>query len=111
MPKSNEIIHHKNENKHDNSPDNLEIQIRKNHTTMHNHKRGTTMVELRCPTCGKIFVRQRRQTHIIKLRSVRTFCCHKCYKNFSNLPKQKQIEGTKQMFIREFKLFSEDIDT
>lgn len=111
LPKPNETIHHKNENKHDNSPDNLELRTRGNHTAMHGRERGITMVELRCPTCGKLFTRQKRQTHFATSRSNRTFCCRKCAGKFNHLPKQKQIEGTEQMFVREFKQFPDDIGT
>ena len=47
----NEVVHHINGNKLDNSPENLEVITRSEHATMHGHNR-TKMVA--CLRCGKV---------------------------------------------------------
>lgn len=106
LPKPNEIIHHKNENKHDNRPSNLEIKPRRKHTSDHGKTKGRTMVELRCPACHKIFVREKRATHLQKTRNQYTCCSRQCVGQFTHLPKNVQAIEISKQFIREFKEFS-----
>ena len=60
--KTEEHVHHKNENKLDNSIDNLELTTRWEHKKL--HKKDTTII---CPDCGKS-----------KLHKSRGFC-NTCY--------------------------------
>lgn len=48
----NEEVHHKNENKHDNTPDNLEVLAKGVHTAHHN---GGALHEIPCGYCGTRF--------------------------------------------------------
>ena len=69
----NEIVHHKDGNKHNNDISNLELMDSKEHNRMHSSK-GRNIVELVCPFCGKIFLREKRQ---IK-KGKHTFCSRSC---------------------------------
>jgi hypothetical protein len=71
-----EVVHHKDENNKNNAPDNLEVHTHASHGS-HHAKRGRTLITLTCPTCREVFVRERRQTHLVK-GGVTTYCSRKC---------------------------------
>lgn len=71
--KPNEVVHHKDGNKHNNTLSNLEVMSSKEHNILHSSK-GRNVVELVCPECGKVFFREQRQ---IK-KSSNTFCSRSC---------------------------------
>jgi hypothetical protein len=77
MLKENEVVHHINEDKKDNRLENLQIMTRSEHASHHAPK-GRAMVKLICPECELQFERERRQTHIVKPKQKRTFCCRSC---------------------------------
>lgn len=56
MPNLNEQVHHVNENKRDNSPDNVEILLKTDHMKHHGRKWRKT-ITLVCPFCLKSFER------------------------------------------------------
>lgn len=56
----NEHVHHTNENKEDFSPGNLELMSRSEHTQVHGRNKVRATVKLVCPSCGKEFVREKR---------------------------------------------------
>lgn len=62
---NDEIVHHKDENKSNNDISNLEIMDIITHGRLHNAT-GRTMVNLTCPNCSNSFIRERRQTHLVK---------------------------------------------
>jgi len=59
-----EVIHHINGNKRDNVLSNLKLMHYREHVGL--HSRCKLMVELKCPECGEIFTREKRQTHLVK---------------------------------------------
>lgn len=70
-----EVVHHKNGNKKDNRPENLEVMTREEHTRLHASRHGKKMVKLKCPCCGKIFVRRRGETFLDKHTKYNCTCC------------------------------------
>lgn len=87
-------VHHKDENKHNNKPDNLELLSEFEHKSKH-AKIGVSMVKLKCPSCKKFFEREFRNTHLSKSRKTTyTACSRKCSGIFShktNVEKEKGI--------------------
>lgn len=79
--RSDEIVHHKNHDKKDNTIDNLEVLTASEHSKLHNTT-GRSMVELQCPECEDSFERERRQTHLVK-GGKRTFCSRICNGRFN----------------------------
>lgn len=74
---ADEEVHHRNGNKKDNSPSNLEVLSKKLHTKIH-RSTGKAHVTLVCPWCKTIFVRERRQTHLTKGGKFPTACSRSC---------------------------------
>lgn len=106
VPNKNELIHHKDENKHNNDPSNLELKTRKKHAQEYTLERGKTMVELKCPYCQNNFIREKRQTYLQRSKGNYTCCSRKCVGRFTNLSKTEQSKRLSQMFVREFKQYT-----
>lgn len=70
----NEVVHHINENKKDNRPENLEVMTTHSHV-IHHQKTGRTYVVLTCANCGKEFSRELRQKHEYNQNH---FCSRRC---------------------------------
>lgn len=74
-----EIVHHKDHNKKNNSIENLQLMERRSHSQMHSREHGRQMATLICPWCKKEFVTERKKTHLIKPSKYHyTCCCRKC---------------------------------
>ena len=73
-----EIVHHKDEDKKNNHPSNLEVMSVRDHCRLH-ASTGRTMVELVCPNCEKQFLREKRQ---IK-QNTTPKCSRKCNGEYS----------------------------
>ena len=96
-----ENIHHINGNKRDNRFENLEkISINK-HNDYH-HKRGITYVELKCPICNTVFIRERRQTHLV-IQKKATLCSRSCSSKWSHLTDNEQDEKLQENVLKIFK--------
>lgn len=82
-----EVVHHVNENKHDNRIENLQILDSREHVRLHVAQRGRQICRLKCPNCGKIFERFKNQTFKNKYHKTKTLlficCCKKCGTQFS----------------------------
>lgn len=105
IPKDDEIIHHKDEDKHHNVPENLELMKRKDHTILHGKKRLNSLVLLLCPGCQKLFVREKRNTFLQK-GGTYTCCCKKCIGVTTGLKKNNITEFNKRIannIVQEFK--------
>ena len=75
--KSDEVVHHINNNSKDNNLSNLQLMTSKEHTGLHSSLRGAAWVDLKCIYCGEVFSRRRGQTHLIK-GSGYTSCSRSC---------------------------------
>ena len=58
--KDDEIVHHKDENKKNNDPSNLQVMDKRDHSRLH-AKKGRAFLQLTCPNCKKIFFKEKRQ--------------------------------------------------
>lgn len=77
--RDDEVVHHINLNKLDNRPENLVVLTEDQHRKVHGFLAQKRMVILQCPSCGEIFVREKRQTHLNKHGKLNaTFCSNHC---------------------------------
>ena len=86
---SDEVVHHINHNKKDNSVENLEVTTVSKHSSMHGKESGKKMVELKCPNCSTIFTRRRGNTYLCK-NGTYTCCSNTCRGRFS---RKVQLHG------------------
>jgi len=85
-----EIVHHINHDKLDNRIENLQMMSNSEHVRLHKST-GKTTVNLKCPWCGSLFSREKRQTHLIKRKNKFTCCSKKCNGKFSSSIQHKGI--------------------
>jgi len=76
--RDDEDVHHKNEDKTDNRPENLEALSKSEHVKRHVRKK--TPVSLTCPKCSKVFELPPRYYKLRKQRnkSGEIFCSRSC---------------------------------
>lgn len=73
----NEEVHHINENKSDNHPDNLQILTKSEHAALH---RKVESIEVNCPNCNQSFVLKPHE-HRLRIKRNKTglvFCSRSC---------------------------------
>lgn len=75
MLEENEIVHHKDGNKKNNTIENLEVMDRIQHVKLHGLKKGHKVVLFKCPWCEKEFVRNKNNTHLTKPSKYNCTCC------------------------------------
>ena len=73
----NEVVHHISGDKLDNRIENLQAMLISEHVRLHKST-GITIVNLKCPWCGNMFSREKRQTHLVKTKNKYTCCSKKC---------------------------------
>ena len=93
------IIHHKDGNKYNNTISNLQLMDAKAHVAMHS-KKGRTMLECKCPSCGKIFCREKRAC-LKRLVFCSLHCVGKMY-SFRKPSKEEIEKAKKENIIRKF---------
>ena len=71
----NEVVHHKDHNKKNNSIDNLEVLDSREHNKLHRLEHGSKVVKLKCPWCHKEFTKRRGATHLVKPSKYKCTCC------------------------------------
>lgn len=106
--RTNEVVHHKNENKKDNRIENLELMDVREHSRIH-RSTGKSMVTLKCPECSVIFDKERRLTFITKEKVKFTACSKSCSGKFSmKIYKLGITDEIKQLltenFVKEYTL-------
>ena len=74
---SNELVHHKNEDKSDNKPENLELKTNKTHPK--HHAKPAKFIKLECAYCKKSFSKKYHQvTTKIKYGQKDFYCNKEC---------------------------------
>ena len=104
LPKEDEVIHHLDGNKHNNDINNLVIIGKVEHISFHSRQRTKRMVILKCPVCGKEFIKEKRKTHLIKGGQA-TYCSRECcYKanSFRLIGSDEFSENVSNNVIKEF---------
>lgn len=94
------IVHHKDGDKHNNNFTNLQLMAQKSHVAMHSTK-GKRMLEVRCPSCGKVFYKEKRCYYKKRLM----FCSRHCIGKMYSFRKPTETEIKKaeaENIIREF---------
>lgn len=105
---SNEIVHHKDHNKTNNSIDNLELLPNKEHSRKHQLEHGRKYVKLRCPQCETEFDIPKNQSYLQKNNKYNCTCCSptcrgKLYKRIQLSGMTGEIQSTiNQNFIEEY---------
>lgn len=79
---ANEVVHHKNKNTFDNRLINLEVLSSLEHKRQHGYAQGKKLLKCKCPQCHCIFIRERRNSHLIK-GGYASYCSHSCSAKFS----------------------------
>jgi hypothetical protein len=87
---SEEIVHHKNHDKRDNSVDNLQVMDRIEHMRMHGYEQGVLTCLLECPQCKCVFERSYRQAFQTAVKKYGVFCSRSCSGKFS---RKAQLDG------------------
>lgn len=88
---ANEVVHHKDHNKKNNSIENLEVMNAQEHSKFHGAEMTRAWVKLKCPQCGKIFERFKNNTHLQKPSKFGcSFCSPECRGKFT---RRVQIHG------------------
>lgn len=77
--KAGEVIHHKNDDKHDNRFVNLKKMTNREHSKLHGAEKTITMVILECTQCGSSFKKQKRFfKFFFKKGQKNWYCNRKC---------------------------------
>lgn len=111
---ANEVVHHKDGNKHNNGIENLEVMLNSKHTTEHNSMRGRKVVVFCCPSCGTIFERRKGAIQSSKPK-IFVACSCRCRGKFS---RRIQLEGrTREVeaaisvnIVREYRYFPDNTE-
>lgn len=88
IPGDDEQIHHKDEDKHNNVFENLEKIKNGAHQKLHHKDDMSACVEFKCPGCGILFVKEKRQSHLTANRSEYTTCSRECSGKVSHIQRR-----------------------
>ena len=85
----NEVVHHIDGDKFNNDISNLKLMDYKEHVKLHQKRRVSKFVLLKCPWCGKLFEIEKRQSFLDKGNKA-SFCSRKCNGSFA---REVQLNG------------------
>lgn len=105
VPSADEIIHHKDGNKANNSINNLELMKRSEHAAYHMKKVGKVFLRLKCPGCGNEFDVPKVKSYLANKGSKVTCCCRACVGYYTALSSDEKEVRRSEMFIKEFRLY------
>jgi hypothetical protein len=102
VPNSEQVIHHKDGNKFNNSFDNLELLYNDDHVKIHDAAKGRTYCALKCSYCGATYILEKRK---INAKNEHSYCSKECMrKAFKLNANEKEEFLSKQEIIKEFKI-------
>jgi ribosomal protein L34E len=102
----NEVVHHIDGYKKNNVIENLKIMTLSEHTSLHMKRQNKKLVELKCPLCKTIFIKEKRSSFLSNKR--RYSCCSlRCGNKFAwNLrifgETEENLKAISENLIREF---------
>lgn len=99
IPNDNEIIHHKDGNKHNNNPNNLQLMLTKDHKKLHDEHLNN-MVLFKCPVCGKLFIKTKRES--LSKHNKAYYCSKQCSGKSIHISKQALEHNIKYNVVYEF---------
>ena len=95
-------IHHIDGNKHNNHINNLKLLTEDEHKRLHGNENLSTIVELKCAYCEKLFFRYKNDTHLSKGTKA-SFCNRKCGGYFQGLSEKEKTKRMSENVVRIFK--------
>lgn len=101
---SNEVVHHKDENKFNNCISNLEVMTNSQHSYLHGIEQGRKWCKLKCPQCKQIFNIARNKTFLAKSKQSKlkcTCCSPSCRGKFSRFVQLNGITHEVEIAISE----------
>jgi hypothetical protein len=109
-----EIVHHKDGERKNNRPENLEVMTRVTHGRHHQANVGKQMVRLRCPECERVFVVEKRQSYLQK-GTQWTSCSKACRGKFAGrlaqTGKTREVEDAiSANLLGEFRLYKDNAE-
>ena len=90
---ANEVVHHIDGNKFNNSIENLEVMSASEHAKLHSSSLGRLTCCFKCPNCGVLFERPKNKALNFKKKAV--FCTSRCAGKF--YANSKQVGLTTEM--------------
>jgi hypothetical protein len=90
---SDEVVHHKDKNKHNNTIANLQLLSNEEHSAIHSKDNEATPITLVCPACNGVFSGTKSSVGF-KLKHGKTPCCsRKCARSLHTvgIPKSSDI--------------------
>lgn len=105
-----EVVHHIDEDKFNNDPDNLQVMTQSEHTRMHQLAKGRRWITIRCPNCKDMFdIPYNRSFLGRKVGSYNT-CSPRCRGQFSssiqyNGITEEQQKAIDECVVKEFRVY------
>ena len=106
VPAKGEIVHHLDGNKRNNSIENLSLMPEAQHLSLHGKERGIQCLELKCPACDVLFIREKRNSHLVKGGKY-SVCSSRCRGRMSGWNKSVKLDDKRLNghIVREFTKF------